>query len=53
MVKGDEDSTYRRLHDKFEKLVDDVRDPVKTTVHSITYVETTPLIEFEKKIIQR
>ena len=49
MVKGDEDSTYRRLHDKFEKLVDDMRDPVKTTVHSITYVETTPLIEFEKK----
>lgn len=26
-----------------------MRDPVKTTVHSITYVETTPLIEFEKK----
>lgn len=49
MVKGDEDSTYRRLHDKFENLVDDMRDPVKTTIHSITYVETTPLIEFEKK----
>ncbi|WP_288172559.1 reverse transcriptase domain-containing protein, partial [Prevotella sp. CAG:255] len=49
MVKGDEDSTYRRLYDKFKTLVDDMRDPVKTTVHSITYVETTPLIEFEKK----
>lgn len=49
MVKGDEDSTYRRLYDKFKTLVDDMRDPVKTTVYSITYVETTPLIEFEKK----
>lgn len=49
MVKGNEDSTYKRLNDKFEKLVDDMHDSVKKTIHSITYVETIPVIEFEKK----
>lgn len=49
MVKGEDDSVYKRLHDKFEKLVRETRDPLKTTAHSITYVETTPLMDFEKK----
>ena len=49
MVKGEDDSVYKRLYDKFEKLVSEMRDPLKTTAHSITYVETTPLLDFEKK----
>ena len=49
MVKGEEDCVYKRLHDRFERLVGEVHDPLKTTEHSITYVETTPLLEFEKK----
>lgn len=49
MVKGENDSVYKRLHDKFEKLVRETRDPLKTTAHSITYVETTPLLDFEKQ----
>lgn len=49
MVKGEDDSVYKRLYDKFEKLVSEMRDPLKTTAQSITYVETTPLLDFEKK----
>lgn len=49
MVKGEEDSVYLRLHSKFQKLADNVRDPNKTTEHHVTYVETTPILEFEKK----
>lgn len=49
MVKGEDDSVYRRLYDKFARLVRETRDPLKTTAHSITYVETTPLLDFEKK----
>lgn len=49
MVKGEDDNVYKRLHDKFEKLVCETRDPLKTTAHSITYVETIPLLDFEKK----
>ena len=49
MVKGEEDSVYLRLHSKFQKLVDVVRDPNKTTEQHVTYIETTPLLEFEKK----
>lgn len=49
MVKGEDDSVYKRLYDKFEKLVGEMRDPLKTTVHSITYVETIPLLDFEKE----
>lgn len=49
MVKGEEDSVYLRLHSKFQKLVNVVRDPRKTTEQHVTYIETTPLLEFEKK----
>ena len=49
MVKGGEDSVYLRLHSKFQKLVDMVRDPNKTTEQHVTYIETTPLLDFEKK----
>ena len=49
MVKGEDDSVYKRLHNKFDKLVRETRDQLKTTAHSITYIETTPLLDFEKK----
>ena len=48
MVKGEEDSVYTRLHNKFLELVDIIHDAKKTTEHHITYVETTPVLEFEK-----
>lgn len=49
MVKGEEDSVFLRLHEKFERLVNDLHDPYKTTERNVTYLETTPLLEFEKK----
>ncbi len=49
MVKGEEDSVFLRLHGKFKMLVAQVRDPNKTTEKGVTYVETTPVLEFEKK----
>jgi hypothetical protein len=49
MVKGEDDSVYVSLHSRFQMLVDKVRDVSKTTEQNITYVETTPLLEFEKK----
>lgn len=50
MVKGDTDSVYQRLYSQFQRLVGQMRDPKKTTEQHITYIETTPLLEFEKKI---
>ena len=49
MVKGEGDPVYLRLHSKFQKLVDVVRDPNNTTEQHVTYIETTPLLEFEKR----
>ena len=49
MVKGEEDTVYKRLHDKFEKLVSTLSEPNKTTDHDVTYVDTMPLTEFERK----
>lgn len=49
MVKGAEDSVYKRLHEKFARLASKVLDPSKTTMYQITYFETVPVLEFEKK----
>ncbi len=49
MVKGEDDSVYVRLHNKFQELVAKVRDSKKTTEQHITYVETIPVLEFEKR----
>lgn len=49
MIKGEEDSVYKRLHDKFISLVEKTFDENKTTDQHITYVETTPISEFEKR----
>ena len=49
MVKGETDSVYIRLHDKFEKLVASLSEPQKTTEQDFTYVDTMQVIEFERK----
>ena len=49
MVKGEDDSVYQRLYAKFQSLVALMRDPKKTNDRHITYVETMPLLDFEKK----
>ena len=49
MVKGEGDSVYIRLKTQFDKLVASLHDVEKTTSRGITYVETTPILEFERK----
>lgn len=49
MVKGADDSVYMRLKAQFDNLCKTLDDRAKTTVHGITYVETTPVLEFERK----
>ncbi len=49
MVKGENDSVYQRLKTQFNKLCLILRDYKQTTQQGITYVETTPLLEFEQK----
>ncbi len=49
MVKGEEDSVYMRLKAQFDSLCNTLNDGAKTTMHGITYVETTPVLEFERK----
>lgn len=49
MVKGKEDSVYLRLYDKFQKLVGRESSADKTNSKGITYMETKPLLQFEKE----
>ena len=49
MVKGEEDSVYKQLHEKFIKLSGNLNDPARTTEQNVTYVDTLPLLEFEKR----
>ena len=49
MVKGENDSVYLRLKTKFDVLARKLDDACNTTDRGITYVETTPVLEFEKK----
>ena len=49
MVKGKDDSVYQRLKEQFDKLCDSLHDKTKTTQQGVTYVETLPVLEFEKK----
>ena len=48
MVKGEDDAVYTRLYNKFIELVEHTKDPKKTNQYGITYVETTPVLEFEQ-----
>ena len=49
MVKGEEDSVYKRLYAKFNKLAD--KDTIEQNTNSagVTYIETANLLDFEKK----
>ncbi len=48
MVKGEDDSVYKRLKGQFDALCNSIHDDTKTTQQGITYVETLPVLEFEK-----
>ena len=49
MVKGENDSVYIRLKAQFDELCNSLHDDTKTTQQGITYVETLPVLEFERK----
>lgn len=49
MVKGEDDSVYKRLRSQFDALGNSLHDDTKTTLQGITYVETLPVLEFERK----
>lgn len=48
MVKGDIDPVYVRLYAKFQELVNRDSGPDKTNSYGITYIESFPILEFEK-----
>ena len=48
MVKGEADSVYIRLHEKFLALVERDSSADKTNLHGISYVETIPVLKFEE-----
>lgn len=49
MVKGEEDSVWQRLYSRFQALAEEARSSQKTTNFGVTYVETIPVLDFEKK----
>lgn len=49
MVKGENDSVYQRFHEKYMILVTKAKKACNTTQQHITYVETSPVIDFEIK----
>lgn len=49
MVKGEEDSIYKKLHTKFLKLADKETIVKKTNSKGVTFMETIDITEFEKK----
>ena len=48
MVKGNEDSVYARLYTKFQELIKRDFGSDKTNSYGITYIESLPLLKFEK-----
>lgn len=49
MVKGEQDSVYQRLNATYSELVKNMNAPGSTNEHEVTYIETIPLLDFEKK----
>lgn len=49
MVKGENDSVYLRLYSKFKVLAAQTRDILTANNGGINYIETTPILEFERK----
>lgn len=52
MVKGDTDFVYVKLYTKFQELVNRDSGPDKTNSYGISYIESFPILEFEKDKIQ-
>jgi len=50
MVKGPDDTVYKRLDDKFNHLLKIIRDYDKTNDNNTSVIETLTLLEFENKI---
>lgn len=48
MVKGESDSVYTRLYDKFQKLANKDIIAEKTNSKGVTFIETIGVLEFEK-----
>ena len=48
MVKGDTDFVYVKLYTKFQELVNRDSGPDKTNSYGISYIESFPILEFEK-----
>lgn len=49
MVKGENDSVYVRLKTKFDLLVRRCKEAYYTSTNGVAYLETTPVLAFEKK----
>lgn len=50
MVRGEDDSVYKRLNHQFLQLMASMKDGIKVNKYGITYFETYPISEFEKSI---
>ena len=48
MVKGDTDFVYVKLYTKFQELVNRDSGPDNTNSYGISYIESFPILEFEK-----
>ena len=49
MVKGEEDTVYTKMHAKFRRLANKDTIAEKTNSKGVAYLETTGIVEFEKK----
>lgn len=49
MVKGENDSVYTKLHDKFQKLAHKECIAEKTNSKGVTFLETIAVLDFEKE----
>lgn len=49
MIKGENDSVWQHLHSRFQVLANDARSIERATDFGIIYMETTSVLDFEKK----
>lgn len=49
MVKGENDSVYTRLHDRFQKLANKETIAKWTNSNGVTFLETVAVLDFEKE----
>ena len=49
MVKGENDSVWQHLHSRFQVLANDARSIERATDFGVIYMETTSVLDFEKK----